>query len=146
MRGSGRGGGGEEANDTAMARGPKTVCPSSRFKAVRSVWQGPQRHGRDKVGFGQILKGSTCHTKELGALPLVMTNQMGLRETKVQTEATFSLKKCFISPMKYVSIIGISCQCLNRGKFLIKIWIPGFLTTITMATQGQPQVVTIVWT
>lgn len=84
-----------------MAQGPKTVCPGPR-RAVHSVWWGPQRHGRDKVDFGQIPKGSACHTKERGALLLVMNNQKGLRE-KVQSEGPiwpeevfyFSYEVCF---------------------------------------------------
>lgn len=140
-------GGEEERKQTILLR-HKDLKQYVLVQGGQSVQYGGDHRGMEgigtKVGFGQIPKGSACHTKELGALLLVMNNQKGLRE-KVQTEATFGLKKCFISPIKYVSIIGISCQCLNLRKFHIKIWIPGFLTTITMATKGQPQVVTIVW-
>lgn len=76
-----------------------------------------------KVGCGLIQKGLACHAKQPGACLLVMNNQEKCLREKVQTEATFSLKKCFISPIKYFSNIGISCQLLKIRKFHPYSWL-----------------------
>lgn len=94
----------EERKDTILLR-HKDLKECVLVQGGQFVQHGGDDKGMQgigtKVGLGQIQKGFACHAKELGALLSVMNNQKRLTE-KVQTEATFGLKTCFTSPIKYV--------------------------------------------